>query len=401
MSRDRASDSSNRRRRIVVLEPNFRGHRMDYVKQLWERAPALNVELVLASSSDTLTSDEYRLRFGPVQPNPRFIDLGPLPDIRSREYWDWLTKSVMYVVEVETPDRLVILEGDKFLPYLVLRRRPRGARKITILIMRYPEKSMVRSRALMAAVAKVLLALIARLRGHDVVALAPSDGNLTRHKSSLVRWVPDPISLSASNESIAAYRKAVSMISGSFWFGLFGHITERKCADLVARAAAEVATIAPCGLLIAGRFGDGERERCASAFDALVSAGGQLIIDDRLLSDEELDSAIGAVDAVVIAYTTPGPSGILAKATAMSKALLVAGRGVGAEALDPQQQTRRMTVELSQNAVAAAMISLITQFDRNHGIIYAEPVDVGSTAALFAQGLLDWGDSWAKRRLQT
>lgn len=383
MGRHRVMNNSNQCRRIVVLEPNFRGHRMDYVKQLWEHAHALNIELILASSSDTLRSDEYRLRFGSDERYPRFIDLGPLPDIGSPEYWDWMTKSLKYVAEAECPDRVVILEGDKFLPHLVLRGRPRGAGQVTVLMMRYPERPMLLGRASMAAVAKVFFAVLARLRGHDVVALAPSDGGIMHHKSALVRRVPDPISLSASGESIAAYRKAVSMTSGCFWFGVFGHITERKCVDLVARAAAEATMIAPCGLLIAGRFGDGERERCAPAFDALISSGGRLLIDDRLLSNEELDSAIGAVDVVVIAYTTPGPSGILAKAAAMSKELLVAGRGIGADG------TCRTTVELSQGTVAAAMMSLVAQCGTKHGASHRKPADASHTAGLFAQGLLE------------
>jgi hypothetical protein len=79
-----------------------------------------------------------------------------------------------------------------------------------------------------------------------------------------------------------------------------------------------------------------------------------VVVVDRMLEDVELDSAIAAVDCVVLAHSNEGPSGIFGKAV-MSGTRLIAS---GASSLRQDAQavaTHATWTPLSADAIARAM----------------------------------------------
>ena len=344
---------------VVVFEPNFSGHRMDYVREVYELARARGQRVYLASSSDAFRSEEFAMRFGALQDSQLGrLDLGALRDISRSEYWTWLRRGLRGVTESVRPDRLVVLEGDKLLRRLWMWRI--GGR-VTVLVMRYGLRDLESWTDRAKALGKILLGGLCRARGHRVVALTPGESaSSTAGWRFGVRRVPDPVRLRASPTQISLYKEAMQMESGRHWFGVFGHIVRRKHTDMVARAVLSAGFPERCGLLIAGRFADGELARCSEDLSALSRSGAKVVVDDRLLPDAILDAAIQSVGTVIVAYDTPGPSGILSKALAAGQAVLLAGDGIG----DATAQRASGLVQRAELSVAGLASGVVTSLDR-------------------------------------
>lgn len=105
-----------------------------------------------------------------------------------------------------------------------------------------------------------------------------------------------------------------------------GEISSRKYPLELARAFSSTAT-PDSRLVFAGRFVDGLYERLADQFGREILAG-RIIVVNRLLTDEELDAAVGAADLVAAAYgSNPGPSGILDRAMMVDRPVLAHNYG--------------------------------------------------------------------------
>src|SRR5262249_27677629 len=121
------------------------------------------------------------------------------------------------------------------------------------------------------------------------------------------RTVGDPISMSVSPQERAQFRAAGGLDLNKYWFAVIGAVDERKNADLVAKAVLEQPS-RDVGLLVAGKIHTSVRRSLEELIPQFSHAGIDLTLDDRLLTDAELDRYVVACDCLVLAHANEGPS---------------------------------------------------------------------------------------------
>lgn len=293
---------------------------MNYVRIVVEYCAGLGLEATVATSTQTLRSDEFQLRFHAA--NTKTIDLGELHDIRQPGYLSWLVRVLESIRNGDPHAQILVLEGDKLLPRLLFLRLARS--RFTVLVMRVP-RLIGNGLPSFGELFKRAFAQALRMTGVNVIGLAPAQGAKSTYRYNGLPAAPDPIEFAASNANVETYRSSVGMGSRYFWFGVFGNIDARKNVDLLAVALAACASGRDVGLLLAGSVAPAELSRIESSLEVLKASGASIVLDNRLLPDHELDAAVAAVDAVAVLHSTDGPSGILGKAAAAGKFLLAGG----------------------------------------------------------------------------
>jgi len=295
---------------------------MSYVRVLFEWANSHGILAVLATSSDSLTSPEFHLRFPSGLLASQTINLGALADIGGAGYRTWISDSLDQV-ELEQPNaRVLILESDKLLPWISL--RPCVQRhKTSVLVMRMPPR--IGRRPLRAIdVAKRAMVAVAKFRGVRVLGLSPATAISDSYFLHGYAATPDPVDFATTATMVHEYRTARNMEDQTTWLGIFGNISSRKNVDLAADAIV-ASGLDRVGLLVAGQISNDELERCTPSFDRLIAAGGRVVVDNRLLTDQEIDAAISSCSIVAVLHSSAGPSGILGKAAAAGAFVITAG----------------------------------------------------------------------------
>lgn len=220
-------------------------------------------------------------------------------------------------------DVTVVAEADGYLTTLVRRGGWKGGGRLSLLVMRTNIPTGAgRLRWVVATVVKqVCMRLVARMSS---VQLRVLRSGLWSGRS---RWEParDPVGFIATSADIEDVQRRWSLDPDRHWYGIVGTITPNKHADLVASALAGNGARGSCGLLLAGLLHDAVREQLPSVQAELAAGDVELRVVDELLSDTDLDAAIGAVDTLVLAYTHNGPSGTLGKALAGGTRIVAAG----------------------------------------------------------------------------
>lgn len=296
---------------------------MMYCRLISELAATTPQRLILATSSDTLGSAEFRTHMHHLMQEIEIFDLGPLPETANMAFQRSILKSIDELKSIYRDAKILVMEGDKFvLPLGLFRMRHR--RDITVLIMRAPDFDRGINKAAMTSWIKRLGMAISRFRGVKVKVLAPALRAAPSYEYRGFSAVPDPVDLASTPESIERYRHEVGVDDARVWIGVFGHISPRKNLDLVIDALGSCGAT-DYGLLVAGKIDESELSRCSSSIRKFRDAGGEIIFDSRLLSDGDLDSAIGCVSVVAIAHSSEGPSGILGKAAAAGVNVAAAG----------------------------------------------------------------------------
>lgn len=258
-----------------------------------------------------------------VLPEIEIYDLGPLAKNVNLAFQRGIVQSVNKLKDMYPDAMILVMEGDKFVAPLGLLRTAHR-RDITVLIMRAPEFSWMPNKAAVTNWIKRAGIAISRLRGVTIKVLAPALRAAESYEYRGYSAVPDPVDLASTPASIDRYRHDVGLDSDRVWIGVFGHISPRKNLDLVIDAVATCGA-SDFGLLVAGKVDESELTRCSSSIQKFRDAGGKIIFDSRLLSDDDLDAAIGSVSVVAIAHTSEGPSGILGKAAASGVTVAAAG----------------------------------------------------------------------------
>lgn len=296
---------------------------MVYCRLISELAATTPHPLILATSSDTLSSAEFRTHMHHLVQGIGIIDLGPLAQSAGITYQRNILKSIDELKSTYPDAKILVMEGDKFIIPLGL-FRTRYRRDITVLIMRAPIFDWDIKKGTVAGLIKRLGMAISRSRGVTVKVLAPALRAAQSYEYRGFSAVPDPVDLASTPESIDRYRQEVGVGGDRVWVGVFGHVSPRKNLDLVIDALGRCG--APdYGLLVAGKIDEIELSRCSDSIEKFREAGGEIVFDSRLLSDGDLDSAIGCVSVVAIAHSSEGPSGILGKAAASGVNVAAAG----------------------------------------------------------------------------
>ena len=299
---------------LILIEGRHTGHRMDYCVAVLRYTLKVGRRPALATTSTVRRSDEYGLR-QVSSISHTSIPLRP-PGRGERAYVRWLLRACRELGGQYPGSQILVLEGDKMLPYLTFRRLPEAPR-LTVLVMRLPRR-LDRSVAQRPSLAvKVLLSHAVKRQGVRVAALSPASPAQDCYRRVGLEAVPDPVEVTPGVGWL-------SLDPARHWFGVFGHITPRKNLDLVARAIEQSGPRAS-GLIVAGRVAPAARLDLMSAVARLQSVGAAVVVEDRLLLAEELDSAIAEVDTAVVAHSSDGPSGIVGKAAALGTWVVAAG----------------------------------------------------------------------------
>ena len=323
------------RRPLIVVEPEHEGHRMVYFAAVAEHLLARGVPVALATSRAGLDSSDLALRLPGADARIGHIDIGP-PATGAGA----VGRTVRVVAELQArhPDReILVTEGDKFLPAALASRAALDWHRLRVVVMRAPRVTRGaarRPRLLAQDTVKAASMALARRRGADVRVLEQATPVRRDYHCGSWRSVPDPVDVApgaplpselAGPAGLDAATPSTDPDGGAttHWIGVLGHVSPRKNLDLVLEAA-RLAGPAH-GVLVAGRVEPGEWERCADALDRFVAAGNRLLVLDRLLSDAELDACVARVDALVLAHSSEGPSGMLGKAVALGTPVVTAG----------------------------------------------------------------------------
>lgn len=220
-------------------------------------------------------------------------------------------------------DATVVAEADGFLVSIVRRGGWKGSGVLSLMVMRTNITADAgRLRWLAATLVKrVSMRLVSRMPS---VRLRVLRSGLWSGRSP---WEParDPVGFVASAEDVADVTKRWSLEPSRHWYGVVGTITQNKHVDLVASELARATGADTSGLLLAGLVADPVRAQLATVEAELAAAGVELRVVDELLTDTDLDAAIGAVDTLVLAYSHNGPSGTLGKALAGGTRIVAAG----------------------------------------------------------------------------
>jgi len=303
---DTAADSLT-----LIVEPNSRGHHLHYVGLLIEECHSKGKKAVVLTTKSAIGSAEWGIHLTQHTPDvvihpPNRFELSDVARVAAR-----LGASATILPDADGQ----ILT--------VARRGWSGPGGLTLLVMRadvQPGSSRTRMRLGKTLIKRaIVLAADVRPRVRAFVLRSP----LVPRRGPL-RWVADPVKLRGSLQQIQAIRKSLDDNGGGerFWLGVFGDITPRKNLPLVLESVAEMSDI---GLLIAGPLDPEVARNIAPLLDKFLANGGQVNHINGPLSDLEFDSAIGAVDCVVVAHSNEGPSGVVLKAVASGKRLVLAG----------------------------------------------------------------------------
>lgn len=298
--------------RVLIVEQNSTGHRLFYARLLVDAAVERGAAVSLLLDRDGDRTAEA-------------IHLASLPD-RVRVLRDRIlaVEDIESLSRDEAATRTVVPDGDRFALRLAQRRSWNGAGRLTVLIMReraQPRRVGASSRmvaAIRSSLRTIAFKRVAAMRAVDLRVLKSAGW---AGKASFVPAI-DPVKYAADPQSIARFRALHDLGDDRYWFAVLGAISARKNLDLVLQAIDGVK--APWGLLVAGSIEEDVADAVKERLGALVQDGKAVVID-RLLTDEELDAAVAAVDCVVLAHSNEGPSGLLGKAAAAGTRVVGAG----------------------------------------------------------------------------
>ncbi|WP_392544710.1 hypothetical protein [Oryzobacter telluris] len=270
-----------------------------------------------------------------------------------------LLRNIVAVSAENQSDVVVIPNGDVFVTD-VAREGWAGRGVLRLLVMRDPRwerpASLIRRLRLRT---KSALIRVAASRGAEVVWLRqPGYSGPEVH-------VNDPVIIDGDVAGVVtrghALRQALSMGTETFWFGMTGAISPHKNLDLVLHALAAVQRRGPdrpFGFALIGPLSEslGQRE------DEIIAALDALPFPTRrrsgVMTNEEMNAAVAAVDCVIMAYSTSSPNSTLGKAVALGT--LVAAAGDGSIATFVSDLGMGPTAALTVDGLAALLAERLT-----------------------------------------
>lgn len=320
MSRGNANNRDSRfsdgplpiaRKRILVVEPNHSGHRLFYVRLIVQQALEGGCHVIVATRPEAKLSAEWELHLQRVASQVDFI-----------EFAESSSKAVSKLAEEVSADHVVVPDGDALIADIGRRRKWQAHASVSALLMReqgQPSRMPGVTR-FKTTIKRLLMFSAAHVRGVRVHVLKSSlwSGTMT------AREVRDPVVLADQIDAIHRAAKSWELDPERYWFGVVGAVTPRKNVHAIA-AALQMPMSKPVGLVIAGSCDPVVSGQLGNLADELRRSGVAVRVENRLLSDVELDSVIAAVDCVVLAHSNEGSSGIMGKAAVLGTRVAAAG----------------------------------------------------------------------------
>ncbi|MEQ4518743.1 hypothetical protein ABLI39_05185 [Pseudarthrobacter sp. B907] len=298
--------------RTLIIEPSPDGHRFYYVNLLIAGALRRGDDVTLLTSAASLDRPEFRLYI------KKWIG-----EIKVATAEKFAVQDVARHARNFSADLTVVPDGDAFTFRLARTRRWRGPGAVSTLIMResVPSSGLIGMRFAKKQLKALLIRRANRMRNVRATVLKSA---LWRASSSDVPAVADPVSVQTDRLAIEAVRSQLMLDPGTYWFGVIGVISARKNPVIVLDALAACPPIS-LGVVIAGQIDQQILDEVLDAAARARSAGHRVVVENRLLDSDELDSLVAAVDCVVLAHSNEGPSGILGKATVTGTRIITAG----------------------------------------------------------------------------
>lgn len=298
--------------RVLIVELDGRGHRLYYVRLLAEEALRSGASVRILVGSGEHVDEVVALHLGSLRDDVEVVAAAGR---------GWL--DIEEAARSFDADVTVVPESDSYLLSVVRRGGWRGPGRLSLLVMR-PRVPAVGNRV-RRAVANTVKAMVLVL----LTALPRVDVRVLRSVFSDERrpWptVADPVGLSATPQDVEALRDRWGVGTERYWFGALGAITPNKNVPMLLDQIARTKFPGPVGVLVAGGIEPSVADAIEPTRAALDDAGVPLVVIDRLLEDVELDSAISAVDCLMLAYNHLGSSGTLGKAVTAGTRVLTAG----------------------------------------------------------------------------
>lgn len=304
-------------RRVMIVEPRSSGHLLVFVARLVRARP--EIEFVLLTTSSTRMSREYEEHLGPLSAELDVIEVASIPDGRD----------VLLAAGRAGADLVVIPHGDTYvLPMLrsTLRRRTVRTR---LLVMRDPrwEYPAPLVRRVVNTLKLGMIRLVSLDRRVDVLWLREPGYTAARRDYVVDPFIADT-DLDGVRELGARITAEARLDQGVFWFGVTGAITRRKNVDKIVDALVLTRSQgleAPVGLALIGPIVDLGGRRLEDLAKSLNDVGVAFRSVDRLLSNDEMNGAVHALDCVVMAYSSHSPNSTMGKARVLGTRVVAAG----------------------------------------------------------------------------
>lgn len=306
-----AERAAIRVRSIVVLEGNSDGHRLEYVRHIFDAAQQSNLSVTLLTSRPAIDSAEFVRELGSA------VDRGLRPVVsleRGPSQAAFFRNWHLAHREVRRQGADLIVPGfDSYLPAALLTRSA-DSKHVRGLLMRPPANSGAWRHSGKRAVVERL-----RRRGATVLELtSPFTASAGPHAlmdpSGLLEGPPDHSRNREFRRDLESWlREGTGPV-----VGVFGTLDERKCVVELVSAA----EIHPAARIIAiGRMGSSDY---AQRLSQVVSrAGSRVFHRPTPLSSADLSFAIAKTDGLALLYrNSVGSSGFLAHAIAHRKPVI-------------------------------------------------------------------------------
>lgn len=355
--------------RVLIVEQRHSGHLLVYVRELVLAARDLGYTPVVAIGTE-------------VPSTPEFANTILNLDVETITFDGDLTPLTARKLSLRAGASAVIVpHGDELAGRLGWGMRASPV-PIVVLIMRDPawewaDSSIPRRTRLLLK--RVLVFLASRRRNVEVVWLR-SFGSADALGQAVDPFIADG-TIDEVRRSADAFRAEVGMGEETFWFVVTGALTDRKNVPMIVEGVRTAAARVPgrrLGLALIGPHRTSAPLELREILGNDVAKIGHVAVD-RVLTNFEMNVAVAAADAVVMAYTSHSPNSTMLKARALGVRLVVAGpksvrqfaRGMGFHTV----------VNVDETELANAMIEAI-------GSEAPSPLNVVPTGQDFGRFLL-------------
>jgi len=315
----------SKRLTTIIVEPNPGGHRFQAVANVAQIVSRTD-DVLLLTSRGAAATDEFNVYLGEfaMRIDDRLPNINPAARTQAAAI-----SALSQELNVSTA---VVMDADQVLKrwFAVAWQELRGLSdrkpRIVFMLTRYPARLRITDLVgWRLRFPKGLLAVAAIGTGtvHHVAGFAGRDDMA---RGWIVRRARDPEICTASAADRVKLRSELDLPQDRRLVGIFGVVEERKNAPMIMDAL-DAAGLDDVDLVLAGSV----QPAVQSWINTLPpQRRARVIVRNGFLSNEILDKHVAAVDAVPIALTNNGPSGIMGKALAAGVPVVTAGSRVRA-----------------------------------------------------------------------
>jgi len=307
-------------RSYLIVESGHTGHLLVFVRILARAAVSNGAKVILALTPEAVSSAEYRLNL---------LDLSETVEVMT---WDGSLspRTLADLARKSGATDVVIPHADPVVGGLAFGWPLLRSTRLHLLIMRDPrwETPAPIGRRVKNLLKLAVIRLVdTNFQARVVWLREPGHRSSGPELAAVDPFVPDG-SEAEIEEAIAVTRAKLLERSTVFWFGITGAVSLHKNVPLVVEAVIRLKALRPdlpIGFALLGPIGTNLGITIDEINLACAQAEVPIVIDDRVLSNLEMNAAVGALDAVVMAYSTHSPNSTLGKAWVLGTRVVAAG----------------------------------------------------------------------------